>query len=44
MHEATILSDLGDHPDVPLLFGVQTKVSLFRLVLQFHGDKKGSLT
>lgn len=44
MHEATILSDLGDHPDVPLPFGVQTKVSLFRLVLQFHGDKKGSLT
>ena len=43
-HEANILASLGDHPGLPPLFGVQTKTLPFRLILQFHGDKNGSLT
>lgn len=44
IHNTAILSSLGDHPGVPLLFGVQMKVAPFRLILQCHGDKKGTLT
>ncbi|KAJ7369602.1 hypothetical protein OS493_037683 [Desmophyllum pertusum] len=44
IHEATVMSRLGDHPGLPLLFGVQTQTMPFRIVLQFHGDKKSSLT
>ena len=44
LHEANLLSSLGDHPNLPLLFGVQVKKPPFCLLTQFHGDKKGSLT
>ena len=44
LHEANILSSLGDHPNFPLLLGVQVKKLPFGLVTQFHGDKNGSLT
>ena len=44
LHEANILCTLGDHPNLPLLFGVQIKKPPFCLVTQFHGDKEGSLT
>ena len=43
-HEANILASLGDHSDLPLLFGIQTKEPPFCLILQLHGDKSGSLT
>ena len=44
LHEATIIASLGDHPGLPLLFGVQAKVAPFGIVFQFHGDNKRSLT
>ena len=44
LHEAKIITCLGDHPGLPLLFGVQTKIIPYSLVLQFHGHKDTSLT
>ena len=43
-HEAKMIGHLGDHPCLPLLFGVITKAVPFRLVTQFHGEKEKSLT
>lgn len=37
LHEAQILQSLGDHPNLPFLFGVCTKMEPFCLLLQFHG-------
>ena len=37
LHEAQILQSLGDHPNLPLLFGACTTIEPFCLVLQFHG-------
>lgn len=44
LNEARMISHLGDHRGLPLLFGVITKSTPFRLVTQFHGDKIQSLT
>ena len=44
LHEARMISYLGDHRGLPLLFGVVTKSTPFCLVTQFHGDKTQSLT
>ena len=44
LHEAKILSSLGDHPNLPMIFGVVTKSLPFCLVTQFHGVKEASLT
>lgn len=35
---------LGDHPGLPLFFGVVTKNQPMQLVTQFHGEKNHSLT
>lgn len=44
LHEAQILQSLGDHPNLPFLFGVSTKMEPFYLVLQFHGNGTKSAT
>ena len=43
-HEATMISHLGDHPCLPLLFGIVTRSEPLRLIIQFHGEKDKSLT
>ena len=37
LHEARILQSLGDHQNLPFLFGVCTKMEPYCLVLQFYG-------
>ena len=44
LHEANILINLGDHPNLPFLFGMCTKHQPFSIVLQFHGTGNKSLT
>ena len=46
IYEARIINKLGDHPGLPLLFGVCSKRAPFRLVMQFHGvkDRSSSFT
>ena len=44
IHEATIMLRLGDHRGLPLLFGIQSKVTPFRFVMQFHGINNKTLT
>ena len=44
LNEARMISHLGDHRGLPLLFGVITKSAPFCIVTQFHGDKAQSLT
>ena len=44
IHEATIMLRLGDHHGLPLLFGIQSKVTPFRIIMQFHGINDKSLT
>ena len=43
-HEAQVLQQLGDHPGIPLLFGVVLKKKPVSLVLKYHGDGGESLT
>lgn len=43
-HEADVLLRLGDHPGIPLLFGVCLKEKPVSIVMKFHGDGKDSLT
>ncbi|XP_031553278.1 ALK tyrosine kinase receptor homolog scd-2-like [Actinia tenebrosa] len=43
-HEATVMSELGDHHGLPLLFGVDLQNHPYKIVLQFHGEKDRSLT
>ena len=43
-HEARMISHLGDHCGLPLLFGVVTESIPLRLVTQFHGMKRQSIT
>ncbi|XP_031553462.1 probable serine/threonine-protein kinase DDB_G0280717 [Actinia tenebrosa] len=44
LNEANIITKLGDHPGLPLLFGICSKSTPYRLVLQFHGNGCDSLT
>lgn len=44
LHEATVLNSLGDHPNLPFLFGVCTEKEPFSLVLQFYGEGGKCLT
>ena len=44
LHEAKIISALGDHPNLPMIFGVVTKTFPLCLVTQFHGVKEESVT
>ena len=43
-HEANVLLQLGDHPGIPLFFGVCLKEKPVSIVMKFHGDGKDSLT
>ena len=40
--EVRILNKLGDHPGLPLLFGVCTERTPYRLIMQFHGNQDGT--
>lgn len=42
IYEARILNRLGDHPCLPLLFGVCTVRTPYRLIMQFHGNQDGT--
>lgn len=42
-HEARVLLNLGDHPGIPLLFGVSLKEVPVSLMLKFHGNGDESL-
>ena len=44
LHEAKVVSALGDHPHLPMIFGVDTKASPLCLVTQFHGVQHESVT
>lgn len=44
LHEAKIISSLGDHPNLPIIFGVVTKTLPLCLVTQFHGVEEESVT
>ena len=44
LYEAQILKSLGDHPNLPLLFGACTTIEPFCLVFQFHGIGEKSTT
>ena len=43
-HEAQVILKLGDHPGIPLLFGVISQQHPVSIVLKFHGDRRESLT
>lgn len=44
LHEARVLVNLGDHPNLPFLFGICTEKEPFSLVIQFYGKGEKSLT
>ena len=44
LYKAAVISGLGDHPGLPLLFGITTQTPPYRLITQFHGEKNKSLT
>lgn len=44
LHEAGVITALGDHANLPMLFGVVTKSVPLCLVLQFHGVNQESTT
>ena len=46
IYEARIINKLGDHPGLPLLFGVCSKRAPFRLAMQFHDlqDRSSAFT
>ncbi|PFX17119.1 Serine/threonine-protein kinase svkA [Stylophora pistillata] len=44
LHEAGVITTLGDHANLPMLFGVVTKSLPLCLVLQFHGINQESTT
>ena len=43
-HEVQVLQQSGDHPGIPLLFGVVLKKKPVSLVLKYHGEGSESLT
>lgn len=42
IYEACIMTKLGDHPGLPLLFGVCSERAPYRIIMQFHGSQDGS--
>ena len=44
LHEARMVNHLGDHRNLPLLFGTVTKGEQLMLITQFHGEKGKSVT
>ena len=43
-YEARVVQRLGDHPGIPLLFGVMLQQPVVGIVFQFHGENDRSLT
>ena len=43
-HEAQVILELGDHPGIPLLFGVISQQRPVSIMLKFHGNGSESLT
>ena len=43
-YEALVVQRLGDHPGIPLLFGVMLQQPVVGIVFQFHGENDRSLT
>lgn len=43
LHEAGVITSLGDHASLPMIFGVITKTLPLCLVTQFHGVKEESI-
>lgn len=43
-YEARVVQRLGDHPGIPLLFGVMLQQPVVGIVFQFHGENERSLT
>ena len=44
LNEAGVISKLGDHCGLPLLFGIQTQAAPCSIVLKFFGHKDSSVT
>jgi len=44
LHEARILRSLGDHPNLPFLFGILNDREPYAIVIQFLGTGEESLT
>ena len=44
LHEAKILRSLGDHPNLPFLFGVLTEREPYTIIIQFLWTGKETLT
>lgn len=44
LHEGRMLRMLGDHPNLPLLFGVMPQREPYTLVMQFHGTGEEGIT
>ncbi|XP_067038463.1 aurora kinase A-like [Acropora muricata] len=44
VNEARVVQRLGDHPGIPLLFGVMLKQPVVGIIFQFHGEDDRSLT
>ncbi|XP_031565256.1 sporulation protein kinase pit1-like [Actinia tenebrosa] len=44
LHEAQVISQLGDHRNLPLLYGICTINLPYKMVLQFHGIGEKSVT
>ena len=44
LHEARVINKLGDHPGLPLLFGVCSTSEPYSIILQFHGNENENLT
>ena len=38
------MNKLGDHPGVPMLFGIAIDSVPYRIIMQFHGEKHGSVS
>ena len=43
-HKAHVISQLGDHPGLPLLFGIRLNEMPVFIVLKFYGEGNESLT
>lgn len=44
VQEAQVIAELGDHKNLPLLFGISTATLPYRMILQYHGIGKESIT
>ena len=42
IYEARIMTKLGNHPGLPLLFGICSERAPYRIIMQFHGSQDGS--